>query len=138
MLVLGLYQEEVRNLSEKNNQHNTIHNLLNTTELLIKLGATSISVTLSLKGIGVLVIPNKAVVGCTTAFTTKIATRYLKKERSTVRKTLSEQSLNDFRIFLFNSLQDQKIDDCEWKMFITQFGIFKEEKTKLSDTNGKF
>ena len=56
-----------------------MNNLINSADDLIKIGTTSASVTLSVTGVGIIVVPITAGVGCSTGILVKICSSYLKK-----------------------------------------------------------
>ena len=55
-----------------------INNLINSTDGLIIIGTTSASVTLSITGVGIIVVPISAGVGCATGFLVNYCSSYLK------------------------------------------------------------
>ena len=78
MMMMKYYQLEEKKFSKKYTKYMLINNLINSTDGLIIIGTTSASVTLSITGVGILVVPISAGVGCATGFLVNYCSSYLK------------------------------------------------------------
>ena len=69
-------------LKKRNTIHQSklINNIFNSTDVLIIIGTPSASVTLSNTGVGIIVVPITAGVGCATGILVKLYSSYLKKK----------------------------------------------------------
>ena len=100
-----------------------MNNLINCTDGLIILGTTSTSVTLSIAGVGVIIVPIVAGVGCATGILIKICSSWLKKSKFLSRSMLiyKKQLKTYWRTLYTNSLKDNKINKGEYKRFVNLF-----------------
>ena len=99
-------------IEEKYQKNRVINNLTKTTDGLIVIRTTSASVAVSNIGAGVIVVPINACVGFATAFTTKMATHFLKhKEQKHMKCYLaSRKTLKRFQEQHTKSLGDNNLD----------------------------
>ena len=83
-----------------------MNNLINSTDGLIIIGTTSAYITLSITGVGIIVVPITAGVGCATGILVKICSSYLKvKEQNCKYKyAFIQKTLGDFRQLHVTSL----------------------------------
>ena len=79
-LMMKYYELEEKKYKKKYTNYKLINNLINSTDGLIIRGTTSASVTLIITGVGVIVVPIAAGVGCATGILVKICSGYLKKK----------------------------------------------------------
>ena len=79
-LMMIYYELEENKYKEKYTKYKLINNIINSTDGLIIIGTTSAFVTLSITGVGIIVVPITAVVGCATGILVKICSSYLKKK----------------------------------------------------------
>ena len=131
-LISKFYEDEYKKLKKKYNKFKTLNKLLNTIDSITIISTTSTSITFSLTGFGIITIPIIAGVGCTLTIASKIISEYLKtKEKSYLEKyTLSHNTLQDFRKLHQKSLEDNIIDQNEYKRFTDMYTNYQSEKTK--------
>ena len=79
MKMMKFYELEEMKFMKKYTKYTLIKNLINSTDGLIITGTTSASVTLSITGVGIIVVPITAGVGFATGILVKYCSRYLKK-----------------------------------------------------------
>ena len=77
-LMMKYYEMEERKNKQKYNKYKLIHNLINSLDSIIVIGTTSASISLSITGVGIIVVPIAAGLGCTTGILVKICSSYLK------------------------------------------------------------
>ena len=131
-LMSKYYEEEYKKLKKKYNKFKTLNKILNTIDSITIISTTSTSITFSLTGFGIITIPIIAGVGCGLTITSKILCEYLKtKEKSYLEKyTLSHNTLQDFRKLHQKSLEDNVIDQNEYKKFTDMYNNYLNEKSK--------
>ena len=78
-LMMKYYEMEENKYKQKYNKYKLINNLINSLDGIIVIGTTSASISLSITGVGIIVVPIAAGVGCTTGILVKICSSYLKK-----------------------------------------------------------
>ena len=122
-LMMKYYEMEENKYKQKYNKYKLINNLINSLDGIIVIGTTSASISLSITGVGIIVVPIAAGVGCTTGILVKICSSYLKKKEQNykLKYTIIQKTLDDFRQLYVTSLKDNCIDEKEYHRFVTQF-----------------
>ena len=122
-LMMKYYEMEEKKYKQKYNKYKLINNLINSLDGIIVIGTTSASISLSITGVGIIVVPIAAGVGCTTGILVKICSSYLKKKEQNykLKYTIIQKTLDDFRQLYVASLKDNCIDEKEYHRFVTQF-----------------
>ena len=85
MMMMKYYELEENKYKKKYIKYNLIDNLINSTDGLIIIRTTSASVTLCITGVGIVVVPITAGVGCATGILVKFCSSYLKKQDQNIR-----------------------------------------------------
>ena len=111
--MMKYYELEENKYKKKYTKYKLINNIINSTDGLMILGTTSASVTLSITGVGIIVVPITAGVGCATGILVKICSSYLKKKEQNyeLKYTVIQKTLDDFRQLFTTSLKDNHIDE---------------------------
>ena len=135
-LISKFYEEEYKKLKKKHNKYKNLNKILNTIDSVAIISTTSTSITLSLTGYGLIIVPITAGCGCVMTVGSKIISEFLKKkEKSYLKKyTLSHNTLNDFRKLYQKSLEDNIINENEYKKFTDMYNNYQNEKTKQKNT----
>ena len=122
-LMMKYYEMEENKYKQKYNKYKLINNLINSLDGIIVIGTTSASISLSITGVGIIVVPIAAGVGCTTGILVKICSSYLKKKEQNykLKYTIIQKTLDDFRQLYVTSLKGNCIDEKEYHRFVTQF-----------------
>ena len=122
-LMMKYYEMEEKKYKQKYNKYKLINNLINSLDGIIVIGTTSASISLSITGVGIIVVPIAAGVGCTTGILVKICSSYLKKKEQNykLKYTIIQKTIDDFRQLYVASLKDNCIDEKEYHRFVTQF-----------------
>ena len=130
MMMMKYYELEEKKYKKKYKKYKLINNLINSTDGIIIIGVSSTSVTLSITGAGVIIVPIVAGVGCATGILVKICSSWLKKkEQSSVKKyAYIQKTIEDFRTLYINSLKDNKINKDESNRFVNLYENFKTIK----------
>ena len=126
--MMKYYEMEENKYKQKYNKYKLINNLINSLDSIILIGTTSASISLSITGVGIIVVPIAAGVGCTTGILVKICSSYLKKKEQNykLKYTIIQKTLDDFRQLYVASLKDNHIDEKEYHRFVTQFENYRE------------
>ena len=128
-LMMKNYEMEEKKYKQKYTKYKLINNLLNSLDgiIVIVIGTTSASVTLSITGVGIIVVPITAGVGCATGILVKICSSYLKKKEQNykLKYAIIQKTLDDFRQLYITSLTDNHIDEEEYQRFVTQFENYR-------------
>ena len=121
---------------QKYNKYKLINNLINSLDGIIVIGTTSASISLSITGVGIIVVPIAAGVGCATGILVKICSSYLKKKEQNykIKYTFIQKTLDDFRQHYITSLKDIHIDEKEYQRFVTQFENYQVASRAAANT----
>ena len=119
-----------------------INNLITSTDGLIIIGTTSASVIRSITGVGIIVVPITAGVGCATGILVKICSSYLKKKKQNykLKYAIIQKTLDDFKQIITTSLKDNHIDEKEYHQFVNMYenyqtqNMFTNKRAKLRYT----
>ena len=135
-LMMKYYELEERKYKKKYTKHKLINNLINSLDGIIVIGTTSASISLSITGVGIIVVPIAAGVGCTTGILVKICSSYLKKKEQNykLKYTIIQKTLDDFRQLYVASLKDNHIDGKEYHRFVTQFENYQVASRATANT----
>ena len=98
------------------------------------IGTTSASVTLSITGVCIIVVPITAGVGCATCILDKICSNYLKKKEQNYKPkyAIIQETLDDFRQSFTTTLKDNHIDQSEYHQFVN---MYENYYSKINNTN---
>ena len=135
-LMMKYYELEENKYKKKYTKHKLLNNLINSLDGIIVIGTTSASVTLSITGVGIIVVPITAGVGCATGILVKICSSYLKKKEQNykLKYAIIQKTLDDFRQLYITSLKDNHIDEKEYQRFVTQFENYRVASRAASHT----
>ena len=135
-LMMKYYEMEEKKYKQKYNKYKLINNLINSLDGIIVIGTTSASISLSITGVGIIVVPIAAGVGCTTGILVKICSSYLKKKEQNykLKYTIIQKTLDDFRQLYITSLKDNHIDEKEYQRFVTQFENYQVASRATTNT----
>ena len=119
-LMRKYYEIEERKYKTKYTKCKLINNIINSTDGLIIIGTTSTSVTLSITGVGIVVVPITAGVGCATGILVKVCSSYLKRKEQNykLKYAIIQKTLDDSRQLFTTSLKDNHIDEKEYHRFV--------------------
>ena len=134
--MMKYFELEKNKYKKKYTKYNLINNLINSTDGLILIGTTSASVTLSITGVGNLVVLITAGVGGATGILVKICSSYLKKKEQNYKYkyTIIQKTLDDFRQLFTTSLKDNHIDEKEYDRFVNTYEIYRVASHVASHT----
>ena len=135
-LLMKYYEMEEKKYKQKYNKYKLINNLIYSLDGIIVIGTTSASISLSITGVGIIVVPIAAGVGCTTGILVKICSSYLKKKEQNykLKYTIIQKTLDDFRQLYVTSLKDNHIDEKEYHRFVTQFENYQVASRATANT----
>ena len=103
MMMMNNYELREMKSKKKYTKYKLINHLIISTDGLIIIGTTSASVTLSISGVGIIVVPITA--GVAYGILVKICPNYLKKKEQTykLKYAMIQKTLDDFRQLHVNS-----------------------------------
>ena len=124
-LMIKFYELEEKKYKKKHTKYKLMNNLVNSADGLIIIGTISASVTLSITGVDIIVVPITAGIGCATGILVKICSSYLKKKEQNykLKYAIIQKTLDDFRQLFTTSLKDNHIDEKEYHRFVNMCEI---------------
>ena len=132
--IQNFYNHEAKKYKKKSKIYKIINGLIHSIDGVSVLAVSSTCVTLSVTGVGLVVVPIASGRGAGLCKISKIAGEYLKrKEQHNIKKyTLAGRTLHDFCKLHSNCLEDNKIDLNEYNKLKQTYDVYKNKKTKLN------
>ena len=136
-LMMKYYEIEDTKYKNKYTKCKLINNIINSTDSPIIIGTTSASVTLSITGVGIIVVPITAGVCCATGILVKICSSYLKKKEQSykLKYAIIQKTLDDFRQLFTTSLKDNHIDEMEYDQLVNMHENYRVAAQSQNITN---
>ena len=135
------FKEMITYFKDKNNKskkryknYKTLNTILESVDSIVIIGATSTSITLSITGIGLIILPISAGIACTQSLGNKILHKLIINKYNKYKK-LYERDQNTIKSFdkLYRkSLQDNIIDKTEYKSLCNIFSRYVDENKNES------
>ena len=125
---------EAKKYKKKSKQYKLINCLIQSVDGVSILAVSSTCVTLSITGVGLVVVPVASGIGAGLCIISKLLGEYLKrKEQHNLKKyTLAGRTLHDFCKLHSKCLEDNKIDLNEYNKLKQSYDTYKTNKTKLN------
>ena len=138
-LMMKYFEMEEKKYKQKYTKYKLINNLINSLDGIIVIGTTSTSISLSITGVGIKVVPIAAGVGCATGILVKICSSYLKKKEKhcKLKYAIIRKTLQDFRQLYTTSLKDNYVDEKEYQQFVTQFENYQAASHAASQSQSQ-
>ena len=132
--IQNFYNHEAKKYKKKSKQYKLLNCLIQSFDGVSVLGVSSTCVTLSVTGVGLVVVPIASGIGAGLCIFSKIAGEYLKrKEQHKIKQyTLAGRTLNDFCKLHSKCLEDKKVDLNEYNKLKQTYDLYKTNKTKLN------
>ena len=132
--IKNFYNHEAKKYKKKSKQYKLINCLIQSIDGASVLGVSSTCVTLSITGVGLIVVPIASGIGAGLCIISKLLGEYLKrKEQHNIKKyTLAGRTINDFYRLESKCLEDNKIDLNEYNKLKQSYDTYKTNKTKLN------
>ena len=130
----NFYNHEAKKYKKKSKQYKIINCLIQSIDGVSVLGVSSTCVTLSVTGVGLIVVPIASGIGAGLCIISKIPNEYLKRkeQHNNKKNTLAGRTLHDYQKLHSKCLEDNKIDLNEYNKLKQTYGTYKTNKTKLS------
>ena len=129
------YFKDKNNKSKKKyKSYKTINTVLESVDSIIIIGATSVSITLSVTGIGLIVLPKSAGIACTLSLDSKVLHELITNKDNKYKKQYErdQQTIKSFDKLYKKSLQDNIIDKTEYESLCNIFTKFVDENKNES------
>ena len=130
------YFKDKNNKSKKKyKNYKTLNTVLESVDCIVIIGATSTSITLSITGIGLIILPISAGIACTLSLGNKILHKIIINKYNKYKKIYErdQQTIKFFDKLYRKSLQDNVIDKTEYESLCNIFTKYVDE-----NKNGSF
>ena len=132
-------KEMITYFKDKNNKpkkkyknYKTLNTVLESVDSIVIIGATSTSITLSVIGIGLIVLPISAGIACGLSLGNKILHKLIINKNNKYKKQYErdQNTIKSFDKLYRKSLQDNIIDKTEYESLCNIFTRYVDEKQK--------
>ena len=134
-------KEMITYFNDKNNKskkkyknYKTLNTVLESVDSIVIIGATSTSITLSIIGVGLIILPISAGIACTLSLGNKILHKLIINKYNKYKKQYErdQQTIKSFDKIYRKSLQDNIIDKNEYESLCNIFTKYVEENKNES------
>ena len=132
-------QEKITCFKDKNHKskkkytnYQTLNTILESVDTIVIFAATSTSITLSVTGVGLIVLPVSAGIACTLSLTNKVLHKIITNKYNKYKKQLEkyEQTFMFFSKVYRKYLQDKTIDKTEYESLCNFFKNYIDKTKK--------
>ena len=125
-----------KNNKSKNRYKNfkTLNTILESVDSIVVIGATSTSITLSVNGVGLTILPISAGIACTLSLANKLLHKLIINKFNKYKKQYDrdQQTIKTFDKLCRKSLQDNINDEFEYESLCTFFTKYVDENKNES------
>ena len=131
------FKEMITYFKDKNNKskkkyknYKTLNTKLESVDSIVIIGATSTSITLSVTGIGLVILPISAGIACTLSLGNKVLHKIITNKYNKYKKQYEkdQHTIKSFDKLYRKSLQDNIIDKTEYNSLCNIFTKYVDEK----------
>ena len=129
------YFKDKNNKSKKKyKNYKTLNTILESADSIVIIGATSTSITLSIKGVGLIILPISAGVACALSLGNKILHKLIINKYNKYKKQYErdQNTIKSFDKLYRKSLQDNVIDKTEYDSLCNIFTRYIDENKNES------
>ena len=129
------YFKDRNNKSKKRyKKYKTLNTLLESVDSIVIIGATSTSITLSVTGVGLIILPISAGIACTLSLSNKVLHKIIINKYNKYKKQYErdQNTIKSFDKLYRKSLQDNIIDKNEYESLCNIFTKYIDENKNES------
>ena len=128
--IQNFYNHEAKKYKKKSKTYKIMNGLIQSIDGVLLLGVSSTAITLSVTGVGLVVVPIASGIGAGVSIISKTLNEYLKrKEQHNIKKyTLAGRTLHDYQKLHSKCLEDNKIDLNEYNKLKQTYDLYKTNK----------
>ena len=133
--MIQYFKDKNHKSKKRYKNHKTLNTVLESVDSIVIIGATSTSITLSITGIGLIILPISAGVACTLSLANKVLHKLIINKYNKYQKQYErdQQTIKYFNNLYRKSLQDNIIDKTEYESLCNNFTRYVDE-----NKNGSF
>ena len=133
--MITYFKDKNHKSKKRYKNYKTLNTILESIDSIIIIGATSTSITLSITGIGLIILPISAGIACTLSLGNKVLHKLIINKYNKYKKQYErdQQTIKSFDKLYRKSLQDNVIDKTEYESLCNIFTRYVDE-----NKNGSF
>ena len=132
--MITFFKDKNHKSKKKYKNYKTLNTILESVDSVVIIGATSTSITLSITGIGLIILPISAGIACTLSLSNKVLHKLIINKYNKYKKQYErdQQTIKSFDKLYRKSLQDNVIDKTEYDSLCNIFTRYVDENKNES------
>ena len=132
--MITYFKDKNHKSKKKYKNYKTLNTILESTDSIVVIGATSTSITLSITGVGLIILPISAGVACALSLGNKILPKIIINKYNKYKKQYErdQNTIKSFDKLYRKSLQDNIIDKTEYDGLCNIFSRYVDENKNES------
>ena len=132
--MITYFKDKNHKSKKKYKNYKTLNTLLESVDSIVIIGATSTSITLSITGIGLIILPISAGIACTLSLANKVLHKLIINKYNKYKKQYErdQQTIKSFDKLYRKSLQANIIDKTEYDSLCNIFSKYVDENKNES------
>ena len=132
--MISYFKDKNHKSKKRYKNYKTLNTILELVDSIVIIGATSTSITLSITGIGLIILPISAGIACTLSLGNKILHKLIINKYNKYKKQYErdQQTIKSFDKLYRKSLQDNVIDKTEYESLCNIFTKYVDENKNES------
>ena len=132
--MITYFKDKNHKSKKRYKNYKTLNTVLKSVDRIVIIGATSTSITLSITGIGLIVLPISAGIACTLSLGSKVLHKLIMKKYNKYKKQYErdQQTIKSFDKLYRKSLQDKVSDKSEYENLCNIFTAYVDENKNES------
>ena len=132
--MITYFKDKNHKSKKKYKNYKTLNTILESVDSIVIIGATSTSITLSITGVGLIILPISAGIACTLSLSNKILHKLIIDKYNKYKKQYErdQTTIKSFDKLYRKSLQDNIIDKNEYESLCKNFPKYIDENKNES------
>ena len=132
--MITYFKDKSNKSKKRSNNYETLNTVSESVDSVVIIGATSTSITLSVTGVGLIILPISAGFACTLSLGNKVLHKLIINKYNKYKKQYErdQQTNKSFDKFYRKSLQDNVIDKTEYESLCNIFTKYIDENKNES------
>ena len=132
--MITYFKDKNHKSKKRYKNYKTLNTVLESVDSIVIIGATSTSITLSITGIGLIILPISAGIACTLSLGNKVLHKLFINKYNIYKKQYErvQQTIKSFDKLYRKSLQDNVIDKTEYESLYNIFTKYVDENKNES------
>ena len=132
--MINYFKDKNHKSKKKYRNYKSLNTVLESVDSIVIIGATSTSITLSITGIGLIVLPISAGIACALSLGNKVLHKLILNKYNKYKKLYErdQQTIKSFDKLYRKSLQDNVIDESEYESLCNIFTRYVDQNKNES------